>query len=331
MKVYNKQSDKKISKMLIDKLNEIRIERNFIAQDYITKKCDLLNTYMTKYKLSACVVAVSGGIDSAIVLGIVKNASQKPNSPIKKIIPLLLPVLKSTGVTNQQDATSRGVELCENLGLKPYVIDLTSINNEIRNSLEPALQIVGEDWAIGQLGPYSRTPILYYTTSLLNQSGFGAIICGTTNKDEGAYLGYVGKASDGMVDIQLISDIHKSEVYKVARTLNLPKSIINVIPSGDMYDKRTDEMVFGASYDFVELYLNYLNWHEEEQKNFYNNLDKKAKEEFDLYSSNLENLHKYNLHKYMSKSPAVHLDLFNSSVKGGWDNYYLITQQWLTK
>lgn len=331
MKVYNEQSDKKISEQLKSILNEIRNKRNFNAVEYIEQKSDLLNKYMNKYGLKACVIAISGGIDSAIVLGIVKRASEKENSPIKKIIPMLLPIMKSTGVTNQNEATNRGKELCESLGLKPYIIDLSSINNEIRNCLEPVIGISGEDWAIGQLGPYSRTPILYYTTSLLNQDGYGSIICGTTNKDEGAYLGYVGKASDGMVDIQLISDIHKSEVYAVARELNIPESIINVTPSGDMYDNRTDETVFGASYDFVELYLNYLNMQENDKKNLIDSLDQESKEQFEFYSKNLENLHKYNLHKYMAKSPAIHLDLYDSGVKGGWDSYYKITNEWLKK
>lgn len=331
MKVYNEQSDKKISEQLKSILTEIRKKRNFNAREYIEKKSNLLNKYMNKYGLKACVIAISGGIDSAIVLGIIKRASQKENSPIKKIIPMLLPIMKSTGVSNQNEATNRGKELCERLGLKPYIIDLSSINNEIRNCLEPVIEIKGEDWAIGQLGPYSRTPILYYTTSLLNQDGYGSIICGTTNKDEGAYLGYVGKASDGMVDIQLISDIHKSEVYAVARELNIPESIVNVTPSGDMYDNRTDETVFGASYDFVELYLNYLNLEESQKKELIVNLDKESKKQFDFYARNLEKLHRYNLHKYMAKSPAIHLDLYDSSVKGGWDNYFKITNEWLKK
>ena len=331
MKVYNEQSDKNLSEQLKEIQKEIRKKRNFKPKEYIEQKSNLLNEYMNKYGLKACVIAISGGIDSAVVLGIVKKASEQTNSPIKKIMPMLLPILKSTGVTNQNEATNRGKELCEKLDLKPYIIDLTSVNNEIRKSLEPVIEIKGEDWAIGQLGPYSRTPVLYYTTSLLNQEGFGAIICGTTNKDEGAYLGYVGKASDGMVDVQVISDIHKSEVYQVARELGIPKSIIEAIPSGDMYDSRTDETVFGASYDFVELYLNYLNMEDSEKEKLISSLDEKSKEQFDFYAKNLENLHKYNLHKYMAKSPAVHLDLYDSSVKGGWDSYYKVLREWLRK
>lgn len=331
MKVYNEQSDKNLSEQLKEIQKEIRKKRNFNPKEYIEQKSNLLNEYMNKYGLKACVIAISGGIDSAVVLGIVKKASEQTNSPIKKIMPMLLPILKSTGVTNQNEATNRGKELCEKLDLKPYIIDLTSVNNEIRKSLEPVIEIKGEDWAIGQLGPYSRTPVLYYTTSLLNQEGFGAIICGTTNKDEGAYLGYVGKASDGMVDVQVISDIHKSEVYQVARELGIPKSIIEAIPSGDMYDSRTDETVFGASYDFVELYLNYLNMEDSEKEKLISSLDENSKEQFDFYAKNLENLHKYNLHKYMAKSPAVHLDLYDSSVKGGWDSYYKVLREWLRK
>ena len=322
MKVYNEKIDKPMSKSLLKIIDDIRLNKNFDAKDYVEKKANLLNAYMKKFNLKSCVVAISGGIDSAIVLGIINYAFKQENSPIKKVIPLLLPITKSSGVTNQVEATSRGLELCNKLDLKSYVVDLSRINSDIRKDLESVLDIKGEDWAIGQLGPYSRTPILYYTTSLLCQEGFNAIICGTTNKDEGSYLGYIGKASDGMVDVQVISDIHKSEVYKVGKFLKIPKSIMEVAPSGDMYDYRTDETVFGATYDFVELYLNYLNYTDEQKKNMMNSLNDEARSQFEFYAKNLENLHRYNLHKYMSYSPAIHLDLWDSSVKNGWEGYY---------
>lgn len=322
MKVYNEKIDKPMSKSLLKIIDDIRLNKNFDAKDYVEKKANLLNAYMRKFNLKSCVVAISGGIDSAIVLGIINYAFKQENSPIKKVIPLLLPITKSSGVTNQVEATSRGLELCNKLDLKSYVVDLSRINSDIRKDLESVLDIKGEDWAIGQLGPYSRTPILYYTTSLLCQEGFNAIICGTTNKDEGSYLGYIGKASDGMVDVQVISDIHKSEVYKVGKFLKIPKSIMEVAPSGDMYDYRTDETVFGATYDFVELYLNYLNYTDEQKKNMMNSLNDEARSQFEFYAKNLENLHRYNLHKYMSYSPAIHLDLWDSSVKNGWEGYY---------
>ena len=322
MKVYNAKNDKPMTNQLHELIDKMRLDKNFNAKDYVEKKAKIINEYMSKFNLKSCVVAVSGGIDSAVVLGIINYAFKQENTPIKKVIPLLLPITKSTGVTNQEDATIRGKELCDKLGLKPYIIDLSKINSVIREDLESVIGITGDDWAIGQLGPYSRTPILYYTTSLLCQEGFNAIICGTTNKDEGTYLGYIGKASDGMVDVQIISDIHKSEVYKVGEYLDIPKSIMEVTPSGDMYDNRSDETVFGAPYDFVELYLNYLNYDDNKKEKLLNSLDKDSREQFDFYANNLENLHRYNLHKYMGCSPAIHFDLWDSSVKNGWEGYY---------
>lgn len=326
MKVYNKQSDNNLTNNLYKILNNMRKEKIFNEDEYIKNKSILLNKYMKKFNLSACVVAISGGIDSAVVLSLVNNASKLENSPIKKIIPLLLPIKNSIGVTNQEDATNKGLILCDKLNLKPNIVDLSKINEEIRNALEPVLDIKGEPWAIGQLGPYSRTPILCYTTSLLTQLGYNAVTIGTTNRSEFSYIGYVGKFSDEAVDIQLISDIYKSEVYKIAYKLQVPDIIINSIPTGDMYDNRTDEMVFGASYDFLELYLTYLTYNQYEKNILYNSLDNESKAKFDLYAANIENLHKYNLHKYLGKSPAIHLDLWDSSIQGGIDNYFKITQ-----
>lgn len=327
MKVYNEQSDNTLTLNLKKILNDMRTIKNFNANKYIIDKANILNTYMSKFNLSACVVAVSGGIDSAVVLALVNYASKQENSPIKKIVPLLLPIEKSIGVTNQKDATNRGKLLCDKLELNANIVDLSIINNEIRKALEPVIGIEGDPWAIGQLGPYTRTPILCYTTSLLTKEGLNAVTIGTTNRSEFSYIGYVGKFSDEAVDIQLISDIYKSEVYEVAKELEIPDEIINVTPSGDMYDNRTDEMVFGASYDFLELYLTFLNYDKYTKNNILSLLDEESKEKFNLYATNIENLHKYNLHKYLGKSPAIHLDLWDSSVKGGLDNYYEITQR----
>ena len=125
-----------------------------------------------------------------------------------------------------------------------------------------------------------------------------------------------------MVDVQVISDIHKSEVYQVAEFFDIPNSIVEAAPSGDMYDGRTDEMVFGTTYDFVELYAYYLNWDEKQRAEFLNSLSNEAKSEFNMSANNLEHIHGYNLHKYLGHSPAIHIDVEDASVKGGWSGNY---------
>lgn len=295
-------------------LDEYRTSRSFDAKRYINDKSEKLNEYMRTSGLSSCIVGVSGGIDSAIVLGIAANAMEFHNSPIKRILPVTLPC-HDRGATNQSESVEKAKSLCDTLKLPLYEIDITTSTHIYSSLVEDSIGIAGDDWAKGQLVAYSRTPILYYITSLMSEANTPGIILGTNNKDEGAYLGYFGKASDGMVDVQLISDIHKSEVYSVARELNVPECILGAIPAGDMYDGRDDVDVFGAPYDFVELYLGYL-----EGKVNIDNLSSVGKYEFTLLSLNIEKLHQYNSHKYIACSPSVHLDLkeYTYSIPNGW-------------
>ena len=84
MKVYNVQSDNQLSPLLLQKLEVLRQKRGFDENLYIKQKCEILNAYMQKCNLSACVVAVSGGIDSAVVLALVNKASKMPQKKFKR-------------------------------------------------------------------------------------------------------------------------------------------------------------------------------------------------------------------------------------------------------
>lgn len=274
----------------------VRNQRRFNAQNYLNLKSSLLNNYMAKNNLKACIVAVSGGLDSAVVLAIVNFAAQTSGI---KVIPVALPCTYMDGVTNQFTALKKARKVTESLNLELVASDIRDSVDAIRENIETKMSVLNpSNWAIGQLVPYTRTPTLYYIATLLTESGFPAVIVGTTNRDEGAYLGYVGKASDGMVDLQLISDLHKSEVRSLASLLKIPREIITSEPTGDMFDGRPDEELFGTDYDSVELYMT----------------NRFSGENAD----NLEKLHNYNKHKYFIGSPAVHLDIFESGVEGGW-------------
>jgi NAD+ synthase len=50
-----------------------------------------------------------------------------------------------------------------------------------------------------------------------------------------------------------IADLLKSEVYELARALNVPESILKAAPTDGLFgDSRTDEDQIGASYDELE-------------------------------------------------------------------------------
>jgi NH3-dependent NAD+ synthetase len=152
----------------------------------------------------------------------------------------------------------------------------------------------------------------------LAETGHRAIVCGTINFDEGSYLGYLSKSSDAMTDVQLISDLHKSEVKKMAEYLQIPEEIKNAIANGDMYDNRSDETVFGTSYDFVELYSWFLQLSEAEQAQKLKSWPAATRAEFELLRTNLERLHAFNKHKYTVVPQGLHFTLFEANIPGGW-------------
>lgn len=313
MKIRNKRQ-LILNEELLNLLTLLRKERNFQPEIYLDAKTQYIIEYLKENNINTIIIGISGGIDSALSLAIMKNVSNV--FPIK-IVPVLIPNLSSNGVSFQKEATKDGEEIIKHFSLSPNIIKLDNITNSIIdefNKLKFDKQI--DEWSIGQSIAYLRTTILYSLTSITTFNQNKAVVIGTTNKDEGSYIGYFGKASDGLVDIQIISDLHKSEVYTLAKHMNIPNKFIERIPTGDLYDKKTDEEIFGFSYDFLELYLLLEDhvW----KNNFY--LSKESQEIYEMLKQNIENMHEYNSHKYLIGSPAIHLDVLDANKLNGWNN-----------
>lgn len=317
MEIRNPSTNMALSRGHKELLEAIRLNRGFDAESYITAKASVLNHYLMKAGLSSVIVAVSGGIDSAVVLGLAVHAKKMFNSPIENIIAVALPATKTPGVTGQKEATQDAQLVCDALGVDMITVDMNPILDVVAKSVERSLGVEGNDWARGQLVSYSRTPTYYYLTSLMSSIGKPGVVLGTTNLSEGGYLGYFGKASDGMVDIQMISDIYKSEVYKVAELLNIPQKIIDRVPTGDMFDACSDEIVFGAPYDYIEIFQELIRDPSNNYSVEMTNDDYAQMHEWDM---NLIRMHRYNAHKYLGRSPAVHLDILDCAIEGGWNN-----------
>ncbi|KEG15395.1 putative NAD synthase [Trypanosoma grayi] len=281
-----------LCKELQEKLEEYRIQRAFSPATWIENKCTKLNEYMAKSGLKVCVTSVSGGIDSAVVLALCAHAQRMPNSPIVKNVGLCQPICSSAW------ALERGRENIQSCGAENLVIDQTALHQQLSKTVEAAVRIEGKDFARGQLRSYMRTPAAYYVAQLYGQEGTPAIVMGTGNMDEDGYLGYFCKAGDGVVDVQLISDLHKSEVFKVARELGVPANTIQAPPSADLWHGQTDEEELGFPYAFVELFTGWFaHLGEGEQRAFEQSLSSAAREQFKTFRAACENVHRRNAHK----------------------------------
>lgn len=231
---------------LQEMLADVRRAKAFNPEAWVSNKVASLIAYMKSTGIKGCVINLSGGIDSSVTFALLSRAKAAASSPILRVLGIAQPILSTGSIQN------RAYEL------SPYgeiiTVDQTPIFQSLAPLVDKACGIEGGFFARGNLKSYMRTPVAFYAAQLLSQSGTPAVVVGTGNYDEDGYLYYFSKAGDGVADISLIHDLHKSEVFAVGRYLGLPESILDAPPSADLWEGQTDEAEIGASYDFVELH-----------------------------------------------------------------------------
>ena len=73
------------------------------------------------------------------------------------------------------------------------------------------------------------------------------------NKVEDFGIGFYTKYGDGGVDLSPIADLMKSEVFGLAKSLNINKDILEAPPTDGLWDNdQTDEDQIGATYEELE-------------------------------------------------------------------------------
>tara|TARA_B100000795_G_C22800549_1_gene441672 strand:+ start:930 stop:1817 length:888 start_codon:yes stop_codon:yes gene_type:complete len=273
-------------------LKNYRIKRCFSPKYFVKTKVKKFNEYLGKNNLSGAILSVSGGVDSALTLALLKQTKELPNSNLKKIWAINQPIHSSDWALN------RAKELCEKMDIELKVIDQTELYENVTKIVRSATGIKENKFSGGQMRSYMRTPINYYCAQLLSQDGYPALVMGTGNMDEDGYLAYFCKAGDGVVDVQLIADLHKSEVFKCAEYLDVPMSIVKAKPSADLWEGQEDEKELGFTYDFIEFYTGvYLKMNEDNKKSFISDLSEESYNEFLTFEEKCVAIHNRNKHK----------------------------------
>lgn len=204
---------------------------NYLAE----KISEWLSEYLTQAKLESFVIGVSGGIDSAVTSTLAAMTG-------KPIFVLSMPIHQGE---DQVDRASEHIEWLqsrfENITHLEY--NLTEIFDDFKSLFE------GEDGlALANSRARLRMTTLYQVASTNK-----GLVVGTGNKVEDFGVGFFTKYGDGGVDISPIADLYKSEVYEMAKSLEIIQSILDAPPTDGLWDDgRTDEDQMGITYDELE-------------------------------------------------------------------------------
>lgn len=242
-----------------------------------------------EFKRRGGVVGVSGGIDSAVTLALAVRAlgadkvtalfmPEKDSSPesqplaarlaskyeVEFVVRDITPVLEALGcyeylaeairdVYPDYDAKQDKVKLV----LPDDLLDKPSLNvfslvlkrdgqPEQRKLLTPRayLEIV----AASNMKQRTRMLHLYFHAEKQNYA-----VIGTANKNEHDQ-GFFVKYGDGGADLQPIRHLYKSQVYQLARYLEIPQEVIDRVPTTDTYSAGStqEEFYFRVPFDLLD-------------------------------------------------------------------------------
>ena len=233
-----------------------------------------ISDYALENDIRALVVGVSGGVDSAV------TSTLSARTGIRTIV-LNMPIHQKK---YQDDLSKKHISwLKDNFNnVEERIVNLSKTYDSF---VETVSVDEVSDIALANSRARLRMTALYATAG-----SNGGIVVGTGNKVEDFGVGFYTKYGDGGVDISPIADLLKTEVYQIARELDIIEEIIQAAPTDGLWgDGRSDEEQLGASYEELE-------WAMKESKNPSNKeLSEREKDVLGIYQRlNKSNSHKMN-------------------------------------
>jgi NAD+ synthase (glutamine-hydrolysing) len=185
--------------------------------------------YVRKCRFFKTIVALSGGIDSAVVASIAVAALGSGN-----VLGVSMP-----GPYSSEGSRTDAKALADNLGIEFLTIPIGDVFQSYRRVLEPAFGGRKPDTTEENIQARIRGN---YLMALSNK--FGSMVLSTGNKSESA-VGYCTLYGDMAGGLAVISDVPKMMVYELAEYINrerelIPHSTITKPPSAELRPDQKD-------------------------------------------------------------------------------------------
>ncbi len=233
---------------------------------------DWLRRYSETSGTQGFVIGISGGIDSAVTSTLCAKTG-------KKVVVLNLPIHQ---FRSQIDLSNQHIAWLKTqfTNVASDTVDLSAaldvLSKQFPNDIQDQLTMANTRARLRMLTLYA-----FATHHKL-------LVAGTGNKIEDFGIGFFTKYGDGGVDLSPIADLTKTEVFELAKKLNIVSGIQNAKPTDGLFeDGRSDEDEIGASYPELEWAMEYTNSGSKEE------LNGRQKQVLEIYTRR----HKANRHK----------------------------------
>jgi NAD+ synthase len=196
--------------------------------------CRFIRVEIRRAGFERVVVGLSGGIDSSVVTFLCARALGPQN-----VLAVTMPYKTSSEATRRDSQA-----VVDQLGVRTLDVPIT-------DQIDAYFARIGDASQLRLANKCARERM----TVLYDQSAaFNALVAGTSNKSE-LLLGYGTQFGDMASAINPVGDLFKTQLYRLAAHLNVPRHILAKEPTGDLWIGQTDEGELGFSYAEVDRLL----------------------------------------------------------------------------
>jgi NAD+ synthase len=190
-------------------------------------------------KSNGVVLGISGGIDSTVLAFLATRAIGPEN-----VKGLILPDETVTPANDIEDA----IRICSDLKIDSEKIYI----NKPKNSFLEIIKYTDNILLTGNLVARVRMCVLYYYSGLM-----GRLVLGSSNKTE-LMLGYFTKFGDGAADLLPLGDIYKTQLFGLAKYLEIPGSVIDKKSSARLWANQFTEDELGLPFNQLDKILQFF-------------------------------------------------------------------------
>jgi NAD+ synthase len=217
----------------------------------IRRRVDFLKDYVKQAGAAGLLIAISGGVDSGVAVGLCKRATDELSQESGKDY-ITLGVFQPYG---EQEDIAHSYAVAEAFGLTHKVeTNIRDAVDEIVLETEQAFKDIGTPRHMsrggkGNIKARTRMVVQYALSFDLN-----LLVIGTDHASE-ALTGFFTKWGDGAVDITPLSSLNKRQIRQLARALGVPAPVVDKAPTAGLWEGQTDEGELGVSYEDNSDYL----------------------------------------------------------------------------